>query len=112
MPRVPRKWTPEEDHILRQCVEGQGGQAYMINPVARITFIHPSTERNLGPSLDWNVISQNLAGRNNKDCRKRWVKIDTRWNRGPWDAKEEELLQHAVQQYGTKYKGVPMWPSS
>ena len=77
--RRPRKWTPEEDRRLQERVERcrQGGHL-----------------------LHWGEISDVFEDRTNNDCRKRWAKLDCRWRKGPWDAREKELLRKGIAEHG------------
>ena len=45
-----------------------------------------------------------MTDRSNKDCRKRWQKIDAKWNSGAWTSNEDENLRQAVVRHGTRYK--------
>ncbi|KAK2812297.1 hypothetical protein FQN49_008384 [Arthroderma sp. PD_2] len=92
MPRIPRRWTPQEDRILLE----KGKQLFL-----------ECKESNT--AISWSSLSKALTNRNNKDCRKRWAKlIGTK--RGFWTASEDERLQKGVQKYGSQWtlvaKGV------
>jgi hypothetical protein len=56
-----------------------------------------------GSVQNWNDIASLLTGRTNKDCRKRWSKIQVDIQKGVWTREEDERLQQAVQQLGFKY---------
>jgi hypothetical protein len=56
--------------------------------------------------LDWKSIARGLKGRDNKECRKRWLRIDRRWNRGAWTSEEDEYLKDAVGDRNPRY-GAP-----
>jgi hypothetical protein len=56
-----------------------------------------------GQLKQWNVVAANLPGRTNKDCRKRWAKLDSNINKGAWSSEEDEKLQAAVQELGCRY---------
>jgi hypothetical protein len=56
----------------------------------------------LSKSVDWVEIAQGLPNRNNKDCRKRWLKIDDKWERGSWSEDEDQRLVRAFNQFGNK----------
>ncbi|KAL0779162.1 hypothetical protein CaCOL14_003646 [Colletotrichum acutatum] len=47
-----------------------------------------------------------LPGRTNKDCRKRWAKIQVDIRKGAWTQEEDERLQKAVLQLGCKWSQV------
>ncbi|KAL1636987.1 hypothetical protein SLS58_009513 [Diplodia intermedia] len=81
----PRKWTREEDELLRIEAELQSKDAC--------------------PS-DWKRIAMKIPGRSNKDCRKRWNKICTRINKGAWNGDEDDALRQAVLQHGCRWAQV------
>ncbi|PNH01884.1 Myb-related protein 3R-1 [Tetrabaena socialis] len=58
-------------------------------------------------SIDWQVVSQQLAGRTGKQCREKW-KNDLRpnINKEPWSLKEEYVLALAHYQYGNRWSEV------
>ncbi|KAK2037947.1 hypothetical protein LZ31DRAFT_155467 [Colletotrichum somersetense] len=47
-----------------------------------------------------------LPGRTNKDCRKRWAKIQVDIRKGAWTQEEDERLHKAVLQFGSKWSQV------
>lgn len=55
-----------------------------------------------GSVQNWNDIAVLLPGRTNKDCRKRWSKVQLDIRKGAWTRDEDERLQQAVQQLGFK----------
>ena len=55
-----------------------------------------------GNVQDWSDIAVLLPGRTNKNCRKRWSKIQVDIRKGTWTRDEDERLQQAVQQIGAK----------
>lgn len=55
-----------------------------------------------GSVQNWNDIAVLLPGRTNKDCRKRWSKVQLDIRKGSWTQDEDERLQQAVQQIGVK----------
>lgn len=55
-----------------------------------------------GNVQNWNDIAVLLPGRTNKDCRKRWSKVQLDIRKGSWTQDEDERLQQAVQQIGVK----------
>ncbi|GFF54853.1 transcriptional activator Myb [Aspergillus udagawae] len=83
MPRLPKKWTAEEDDTLRREVESQ-----------------PS-----GPEgRDWCQIAEKLPGRTNKDCRKRWQNtMAGEFRKGLWAKHEDEQLRKAIAKHGTRW---------
>ncbi|KAF2665799.1 hypothetical protein BT63DRAFT_459376 [Microthyrium microscopicum] len=84
-PHNRRRWTQHEDSHLadqvQECLKS-------------------------GSSVDWRKVAQGLANRSNKDCRKRWLKIDTKWNTGQWSKAEDEQLKKAVELHQARWKQV------
>ncbi|KAK1731506.1 uncharacterized protein BDZ83DRAFT_787187, partial [Colletotrichum acutatum] len=78
--RERRWWTSQEDDILKREVQGKMRQG--------------------GSVQNWNDIAMSLPGRTNKDCRKRWAKIQVDIRKGAWTQEEDERLQKAVLQLG------------
>jgi hypothetical protein len=56
--------------------------------------------------VDWRKVSAALPSRNNKDCRKRWLKIDATWRQGQWSKPEDTALKKAFAIHGSKWKAV------
>ncbi|KAF2676489.1 hypothetical protein K458DRAFT_492448 [Lentithecium fluviatile CBS 122367] len=79
---MTRRWNSEEDNVLRDQV---------------------SLYSSCKVPIDWNAVSAALVDRSNKDCRKRWQKIDTRWSSGAWTAAEDQKLHEAVMQSGERW---------
>ncbi|KAL3458975.1 Homeodomain-like protein [Aspergillus heterothallicus] len=84
-------WAEEEDRILRREVGKQGTTT--------------STAK-LGKPRDWRAVAEKLPGRSNKDCRKRWIKLDSKINKGPWSPEENKRLHEAVAKYSTVWTEV------
>ncbi|KAG7084149.1 hypothetical protein JMJ78_0009588 [Colletotrichum scovillei] len=84
--RERRWWTSQEDDILKREVQGKIRQG--------------------GSVQNWNDIAMSLPGRTNKDCRKRWAKIQVDIRKGAWTQEEDERLQKAVLQLGCKWSQV------
>lgn len=104
MPRTPRKWTPREDEQLLRGVLMQGtwnGERFQKEQEANSTFAF--VDGGIGKPVDWSILAQSFANRTNRDCRKRWLKIDKKWNRGAWEAEEDEILLKAVERHEKKY---------
>ncbi|KAL9079840.1 MAG: hypothetical protein Q9157_001296 [Trypethelium eluteriae] len=80
--RERRWWTSQEDDILKNGV--------------RIQLREDGTVQN------WNDIAASLPDRTNKDCRKRWSKIQLDIRKGAWTREEDERLKQAVEQLGFK----------
>ncbi|KAG4435202.1 hypothetical protein IFR05_009310 [Cadophora sp. M221] len=83
--RERRKWMAEEDEILRREV---------------------SLQVEIGQLKQWNLVAAELPGRTNKDCRKRWAKLDNNVKKGAWSTSEDEKLHAAVQELGCKWTKV------
>ncbi|KAF7674574.1 hypothetical protein GT037_007334 [Alternaria burnsii] len=81
--RERRWWTEEEDDVLRARVQLQ--------------------EADNGQAFRWNEVAVLLPGRTNKDCRKRWSKVQAGINKGAWTRVEDEKLQKAVENQGAKW---------
>ncbi|KAI2627829.1 hypothetical protein GGR54DRAFT_434621 [Hypoxylon sp. NC1633] len=79
-----KKWTLAEDTVLRN--EAQ-------------SFKEDET-------VSWTQIARSLPGRSNKDCRKRWHKINGRQHRGTWSEAEDTKLRQAVERLGTRWTAV------
>ena len=110
--RERRWWTSEEDEILKngvhtQCklptyffkVFAQGPRSISTLCGLKLTIVSLTKD---GSVQNWNDIAVLLPGRTNKDCRKRWSKIQEDIRKGAWTRDEDERLQQAVQQFGSK----------
>lgn len=53
-------------------------------------------------AISWTSVSNALANRNNKDCRKRWCKLAGS-KKGSWALSEDERLLEGVQKYGSQW---------
>ncbi|KAG9235336.1 hypothetical protein BJ875DRAFT_440459 [Amylocarpus encephaloides] len=85
MPRNPRRWTPQEDRILlEEC---------------RHLF---SEGKKTGTSISRSNVSNAIANRNNKDCRKCWSKL-IGLKKDMWAVSEDERLLERVQKYGSQW---------
>jgi len=59
---------------------------------------------NSGDVRDWCRIADQLPGRTNKDCRKRWHNsVAGGLKKGQWSKSEDQLLIMGVEQYGQKW---------
>ncbi|KAL6808136.1 hypothetical protein V8C40DRAFT_271792 [Trichoderma camerunense] len=81
---MPQRWSSQEDKILREMVS-----IYLAEPV-----------------VNWIAVSNKLPGRSNRDCRKRWLKIQDHWRKGAWDEDEDLRLRLAYEAYGPKWIAV------
>ena len=105
--RVRRRWTAEEDELLRKEAKSQrmGTHQTRFNPVRLLANIN--TNKVMQGSLkDWNRIAAKLEGRTNKDCRKRWLKVHKNLKRGSWDSAEDVRLQQGIQLHGFRWTKV------
>ncbi|PWY76494.1 hypothetical protein BO94DRAFT_432979, partial [Aspergillus sclerotioniger CBS 115572] len=95
-------WTAEEDRILREQVMSQGMKTTSLGDDSEDrAYIGVSTVVNaVGSVKDWNAIAARLGSRTNKDCRKRWSKLEGNVNKGVWSPDEDGRLRRAVEQYG------------
>ena len=113
--RTRRRWTEEEDQILIREATIQRESSRQADPSCYLTLTaiiqHKAgqgwlTLRDLsvktGALKQWNLIADNLAGRTNKDCRKRWAKLGNEVKKGTWSSDEDEKLQSAIAQLGFK----------
>ena len=98
---VRRRWSHEEDQVLRREVENQ-----CISPLRRfrnlISIANCGTVVSRGSLKNWKIISEKLPSRTNKDCRKRWSKVCEPVKKGPWSIAENEILKTAVRLHGHK----------
>jgi RecB family exonuclease len=93
-----RKWMAEEDEILRREVLLQGRNNHAASN--HHSYSHSPVE--IGQLKQWNLVAAELPGRTNKDCRKRWAKLDNNVKKGAWSTSEDEKLHAAVQELGCK----------
>ncbi|KAE8409877.1 hypothetical protein BDV37DRAFT_235273 [Aspergillus pseudonomiae] len=91
--RPPIWWTAQEDGILFRTVHTCTIRGEDQSPPS-----DPKKARK--DTIAWKLVAQSLPGRTNRDCRKRWFKIDRRWVQGPWASDEETRLREAVAIYG------------
>lgn len=121
---IPKMWTPEEDLVLRAAVEKFGEKnwreiAEELDGRNHLQCLQ-RWKKALRPGLvkghwskdedqyllrlmndyakgkwNWAKISENIPGRNAKQCRERWfLNLDPTINRGPWsDAEDAKLLR-------------------
>lgn len=116
--RSMRRWRADEDRVLRQEVQkhlkGISESCRFYNPLNLVVEASASREWEVSSNvfyhplgahrpIAWSVIAKLIPGRSNKDCRKRWYKIDNRWSRGPWEPDEEDRLRYACLLHETAY---------
>lgn len=63
-----------------------------------------------GSVPNWNDIAVLLPDRTNRDCRKRWSKVQLDIRKGAWTRDEDERLQQAVEQIGVRLV-APRFPT-
>jgi hypothetical protein len=92
-----RRWTSDEDDVLRE-------QVHLYCMCTDVPPCHDTdySKASYNVPIDWNAVSATLVDRSNKDCRKRWQKIDTRWSSGAWTKDEDKKLHEAVVQSGER----------
>ncbi|KAK8868406.1 Myb-related protein B [Apiospora arundinis] len=95
MAKHPKKWTVQEDEALLEQVKQR----------------RLPTHQTAGSIMSWNNVAQYFPGRSNKDCRKRWCKLETkdpegRRKGGTWDQDEDQRLMEAVGAVGKKWTSV------
>ncbi|KAI0521628.1 hypothetical protein F5B22DRAFT_661967 [Xylaria bambusicola] len=81
--KCPKRWTKQEDSILHEQVVKRYGT---------------------GEVKDWSRIANQLPGRTNKDCRKRWInQVCGGLRKGAWTADEDARLRDAMLTHGQKW---------
>ena len=77
MSKVQRRWSREEDALLREETDLQLAGTFLkpgrnaMDHVLLTVFV--IAQANDGDIKDWNKIAKKIPGRNNKDCRKRFM---------------------------------------
>lgn len=56
----------------------------------------------MGQPRDWSSIAAIIVGRSNKDCRKRWLRLNGCVKKGEWSLSEDKQLRDAVEQFGSR----------
>ncbi|KAJ1648927.1 hypothetical protein IWQ61_009825 [Dispira simplex] len=123
-----RKWTPEEDELLREAVqiygeknwqhiayvmESRTGQQCLhrwtksVNPVIRRGRWAPEEDEALLTAVDiygegnWRQVQHYVQSRTDVQCRERYCNVlHPRINQGPWTKEEDLQLLLLVQQHG------------
>ena len=73
------KFTPEEDDRLRSVVASFGEN-------------------------DWEQVAKNMPGRNQRQCRERWLNyLSPNVNTAPWTSEEDQLLREKHAELGPKW---------
>lgn len=101
--RESRPWTREEDERLQQALQCQG-DFFFLNHCKPGSSTHLCAVGN--SQINWLEVASHLEGRNNKDCRKRWVySLTPSIRKGAWEEWEDSALCEAVEALGTRYAG-------
>jgi myb-related protein len=108
--RARNYWTAEEDQILKEEAILQGEPCFILLAMSckanhRKNFPLVNTTGNV---KNWSIIATKLKSRTNKDCRKRWSKLQTNVNKGIWSSEEDHRLRKAVEKRGLSYDGT-LW---
>ncbi|KAL8785492.1 MAG: hypothetical protein Q9213_003318 [Squamulea squamosa] len=94
MGRERRRWTAEEDSLLREAVRKV------------VADVQSKATRESRPLL-WRELAKNVPERTNKDCRRRWCNILSDGTaKGSWAESEDERLSNAVREHGPKWTRV------
>ncbi len=96
-----RKWLPSEDEYLKDQV-----RHYRKSIVRFWDRSLISIELGRKP-IDWTKVARGLPNRNNKDCRKRWLKVDDKWAQGSWSQEEDDRLKEAVSMFHARFDSPP-----
>lgn len=98
MSRSQRRWSREEDAILRREVKALL-ESRKVPGNLRSTSLGDD-----GDIKHWNEIAKKIPGRSNKDCRKRFYnEVTGGLRKGAWTADEDTELEKHVKAYG------PLW---
>ena len=68
--------------------------------------IYRGWQRDAEPGVDinWHHVASHIPGRNNKECRKRWIyALMPTLRKGPWNEQEDALLLKGVRLHGLKW---------
>ncbi|GAB1316610.1 hypothetical protein MFIFM68171_06820 [Madurella fahalii] len=88
--KVKRRWSPQEDQVLRQELRKQ-----LAKPTGK------------GNTINWSEVAKQLPGRNNKDCRKRYLnEMAGTLKKGPWSQEEDAKLKKLVAEHGLSWVAV------
>mmetsp|Transcript_12489 Transcript_12489/g.23179 ORF Transcript_12489/g.23179 Transcript_12489/m.23179 type:complete len:565 (-) Transcript_12489:99-1793(-) len=132
-----RKWSPEEDNILRNAVEMYNGQNWKSiaaqvpdrdhvqclqrwKKVLRPGLVKGAWKKHEDEILikmmnqpgvqGWSQISREIPGRTPKQCRERWsLSLDPTINRSPWTEEEDDKLLEMHKKYGSAWAEIRHW---
>ncbi|KAL7953991.1 Homeodomain-like protein [Trichoderma compactum] len=76
------RWTNAEDEIL---------------------MLQVMSQELLGQPKDWSSTAAIISSRSNKDCRKRWVRLNGCIKKGEWSSSEDTQLRDAFEQFGARW---------
>ncbi|KIA75593.1 DNA-binding protein [Aspergillus ustus] len=104
-------WAEEEDRILRSEVVKQGTCSETIFPKRLLFFLQDLQRRDwanreTGELLQRSSLEGAIKVERCEDCRKRWIKLDSKINKGPWSQEENKRLHEAVAKYSTVWTEV------
>lgn len=93
------KWTTEEDESLKN---------YLIQQFMELNSLEAYNNEKIDPdSIDWVAISNKLATRKAKECKKRWMgSLDPHLRKGKWTQAEDALLVKAYKKYGPAWQKI------
>lgn len=78
-----------------ECLQGVWCVNTTSNNNHKLTWVENEEE------VNWSEIAKRLNGRNNKDCRKRWVyTLCPSINKGSWAEEEDALLTRGIEIHG------------
>lgn len=129
-----KKWSPEEDELLRNAVEEYSGKNWkaIAERVPNKTHLQclqrwkkvlqpglikghwTEEEDNMLRSLvdesgntSWVAVAKYIPGRTAKQCRERWsLNLDPNINREPWTAEEDQQLMNLHNNFGNKWAEI------
>lgn len=132
--KTARRWTPEQDEMLRNAVEKHNGQNWkaIANLVQGRDHVQclQRWKKVLQPGLvkgmwrkseddlllelmsttkpkNWADVAQKIPGRTAKQCRERWsLNLDPSINRGAWTQAEDELLLKLHYKLGNRWAEI------
>ena len=129
----PRKWSDQEDEVLRAAVNAHGGKNWkgIAESVPERDHVQclQRWKKVLEPGLlkgqwtsqedamlvvlvgqgfkNWSILSEHMQGRTSKQCRERWTHhLDPSINRGPYSAEEDKTILDLQGQMGNKWSEI------
>jgi hypothetical protein len=95
--------TDEElssEYSRRASLSTPGHFAALLQTCIQSLMLIQAEQKN-DKAFNWNEVAVLLPGRTNKECPKRWSKVQAGINKGAWTRVEDERLKKAVE--GAKY---------